>query len=98
MIAAARRQNYGAAALVPGPRRLPSMVDFCVYLFYRAALGVITALPLRFVFSLGEIFGFLAGWPAGMWKLLSGRRSPRPKRAGLCAAIFGGSAPIYSAG
>ena len=23
------------------------MVDFCVYLFYRAALGLITALPLR---------------------------------------------------
>jgi heptosyltransferase-2 len=60
MIAAARRQNYGAAAPVPRPRRLPSMVDFCVYLFYRAALGVITALPLRFVFSLGETFGFLA--------------------------------------
>ena len=37
--------------LVPGLRRLPCMVDFCVYLFYRAALALITALPLRFVFS-----------------------------------------------
>ena len=36
------------------------MVDFCVYLFYRAALGLITALPLRVVFSLGKTLGFLA--------------------------------------
>ena len=36
------------------------MVDFCVYLFYRAALTLLTALPLRFVFSLGEVLGFFA--------------------------------------
>jgi lipopolysaccharide heptosyltransferase II len=61
MIAAARRQNYGAPALVPGRRRLPSMLDYCVYLFYRAALGMIVALPLRAVFALGQILGFF-GW------------------------------------
>ena len=37
------------------------MVDFCVYLLYRVALGVITALPLRVVFALGNGLGFL-GW------------------------------------
>lgn len=37
------------------------MVDFCVYLLYRAALAVIIALPLRLVFALGYGLGFL-GW------------------------------------
>ena len=37
------------------------MLDFCVYLFYRAALGLITVLPLRIVFWLGQGLGWL-GW------------------------------------
>ena len=57
MIAAARRQNYGAAA-GPRPLRLSCMVDFCVYLFYRVASALLTALPLRLVFALGEVLGF----------------------------------------
>ncbi len=68
MIAATRRQNYGAAALLPEPRPQLCMVDFCVYFFYRAALALICALPVRFVFFLGETLGFLA------WLLLSGYR------------------------
>jgi heptosyltransferase II len=36
------------------------MVDYCVYFCYRAALAIITALPLRLVFSLGEALGFIA--------------------------------------
>jgi lipopolysaccharide heptosyltransferase II len=36
------------------------MVDFCVYLFYRAALALIVALPVRAVFALGNVLGFLA--------------------------------------
>ena len=60
MIAAARRQNYAAAAHVPGFRRPLCMVDYCVYFCYRAALALITALPLRFVFSLGNGLGFIA--------------------------------------
>ncbi len=59
MIAAARRQNYAAAALVPGPHRPLCMVDFCVYFCYRAALALITALPLRVVFSIGKALGLL---------------------------------------
>jgi lauroyl/myristoyl acyltransferase len=35
------------------------MIDFCVYVFYRAALALITALPLNFVFSLGTGLAFL---------------------------------------
>jgi lipopolysaccharide heptosyltransferase II len=36
------------------------MLDFCVYLIYRAALSVITLLPLRLVFRLGQGLGFFA--------------------------------------
>jgi heptosyltransferase-2 len=36
------------------------MVDFCVYFCYRAALALITAFPLRVVFSLGNGLGFIA--------------------------------------
>ena len=60
MIAAARRQNYGAAASVSGPRWPLRMLDFCVYFCYRAALALITALPLRLVFFLGKGLGFFA--------------------------------------
>ena len=68
MIAAARRQNYGAPATFPAVAGPPCMVDFCVYLFYRAALVLLTALPLRVVFSLGEVFGF------GAWLILPNYR------------------------
>lgn len=44
------------------------MVDSCVYFCYRAALAMITALPLRLVFSLGEGLGFIA------WLLLPAYR------------------------
>ncbi|MEO7724394.1 MAG: lipopolysaccharide heptosyltransferase II [Chthoniobacterales bacterium] len=36
------------------------MVDFCVYFLYRAALALITALPLRVVFAMGQALGFCA--------------------------------------
>jgi hypothetical protein len=36
------------------------MVDYCVYFCYRAALALITALPLRVVFSVGKALGLLA--------------------------------------
>ena len=36
------------------------MVDYCVYFCYRAALALITALPLRLVFSFGNGLGFIA--------------------------------------
>jgi heptosyltransferase-2 len=36
------------------------MLDFCIYLLYRAGSAIIGVLPLRFVFSLGKILGFSA--------------------------------------
>lgn len=36
------------------------MLDFVIYLLYRAGSAVISALPLQFVFSLGKTFGFFA--------------------------------------
>ena len=36
------------------------MFDFSAYVLYRAALALITALPLRLVFALGQGLGFLA--------------------------------------
>jgi len=36
------------------------MLDFCIYLFYRAGLTLLTALPLRALFVLGNGAGFCA--------------------------------------
>jgi len=40
------------------------MLDFSVYLVYRAGLAIIRVLPLRFLFSIGQFLGF------GAWLLL----------------------------
>src|SRR5204863_2940354 len=37
------------------------MLDFCIYLFYRAGTAIASALPLRVLFVLGNFMGF-AGW------------------------------------
>jgi heptosyltransferase-2 len=37
------------------------MLDFCIYLFYRAGTAIASALPLRVLFVLGNFIGF-AGW------------------------------------
>jgi lipopolysaccharide heptosyltransferase II len=39
------------------------MLDYCVYLLYRAALAIIAVLPLSVIFFLGKLLGFL-GWIA----------------------------------
>jgi heptosyltransferase-2 len=36
------------------------MRDFCVYVLYRAAASIVTALPLRFLFHLGRVAGLCA--------------------------------------
>ncbi len=79
MIAAARRQNYAAAAHVPGSRRPLCMVDYCVYFCYRAALALITALPLRVVFSLGNGARFYC-----LAVLLPNLSATRPPECGNC--------------
>ena len=79
MIAAARRQNYGSVASL-GRCRPPCMVDFCVYLFYRAAVSLVAALPLRFVFSLGNVLGFFAWCLLPNYRRLA-RQNLEPLRA-----------------
>ena len=37
------------------------MLDFCVYLVYRAEAAVLAALPMRFLFALGKAAG-ICGW------------------------------------
>ena len=44
------------------------MLDFSIYLLYRAGSLVVRAIPLRLLFSLGELLGFAA------WALLGGYR------------------------
>jgi heptosyltransferase II len=42
------------------------MLDFCIYLLYRAGVAIASALPLRFLFGLGNFLGFLS-WLV-LWK------------------------------
>ena len=42
------------------PARRSRVVDFCVYLLYRAGTALLSALPLRFLFVLGQFLGFCA--------------------------------------
>ncbi|MBA3386501.1 MAG: hypothetical protein H0T95_07780, partial [Chthoniobacterales bacterium] len=44
------------------------MLDFSTYLLYRAGSVIVRALPLRFLFWLGEILGLIA------WAILPGYR------------------------
>jgi heptosyltransferase-2 len=59
----------GAQANLPfgarPPARRSRLLDFCIYLLYRAGTALLSALPLRFLFVLGQFLGFCA------WLLLS---------------------------
>src|SRR5207253_9170598 len=47
------------------------MLDFCIYLFYRAGLTLLTALPLRALFTLGNVSGFCAWIILGKYRRLA---------------------------
>ena len=64
LIEAARRQIYPSART--GRFALPGMLDFSIYLLYRAGTVIASALPLRFLFALGNGAGFLS-W-LFLWK------------------------------
>jgi len=49
------------------------MLDFCIYLFYRAGLLLLTALPLRALFVLGDGAGFCAWLILGKYRRLARR-------------------------
>jgi heptosyltransferase II len=58
LVEADRRQIYPAA-----PRcdtAYPAMLDFVVYLLYRAGLAIAAALPMRLLFAVGQFLGFCA--------------------------------------
>ena len=47
------------------------MLDFCVYLFYRAALAVVSAMPLRALDGIGETLGLLHWILLGKYRRLA---------------------------
>jgi lipopolysaccharide heptosyltransferase II len=66
------KQTAGKSTL---PRRAaipcPAMLDFAVYLFYRAGLAIAAALPLPVLFALGELLGFCAWLLSGKYRGLA---------------------------
>jgi heptosyltransferase-2 len=49
------------------------MLDFVVYLLYRAGSAIAAALPLRFLFGVGQILGFCAWLGSGKYRRLAQR-------------------------
>ncbi len=49
------------------------MLDLGIYLFYRLVTGLVSALPLRFLFSLGQFLGLLAWFVSGKYRRLAQR-------------------------
>ena len=49
------------------------MLDFVVYLLYRAGSGIAAALPLRFLFGVGQVLGFCAWLASGKYRRLAER-------------------------
>ncbi len=65
LIEAGRRQNYS-----PLPAPIP-MLDYCVYLLYRAGWAVATALPIGLLFVLGQGLGWCAWLFASSYRRLA---------------------------
>jgi heptosyltransferase-2 len=49
------------------------MLDFIVYLFYRAGSAIVSALPLRLLFAIGQFLGFCAWIVLGKYRRLAKR-------------------------
>ena len=49
------------------------MLDFSIYLLYRAGSALVSALPLRLLFSLGETLGLIAWMLLGRYRRLAQR-------------------------
>jgi heptosyltransferase II len=92
LIDAQRRQIYSAAAL---PERLSPfcMLDFCIYIVYRAGSAFLAALPWPALFALGNIGGFCAWVVLGKYRRLAlsnasiafgNEKSPRELRRLVC--------------
>jgi lipopolysaccharide heptosyltransferase II len=71
LVEADRRQIYPAA-----PRcdtAYPAMLDFVVYLLYRAGLAIAATLPMRLLFAVGQFLGFCASLLFGKYRRLAQR-------------------------
>ena len=66
LIEARRRQIYAVARFADY-----RMLEFCVYLFYRAGSALVAALPLRVLFALGSALGFCAWLVLGKYRRLA---------------------------
>jgi heptosyltransferase II len=69
LVEADRRQIYPAA-----PRydtACPAMLDFVVYLLYRAGLAIAAAMPMRFLFAVGQFLGFCAWLVSAKYRRLA---------------------------
>ncbi|HVF72099.1 MAG TPA: lipopolysaccharide heptosyltransferase II [Chthoniobacterales bacterium] len=49
------------------------MLDFCIYLLYRAGTAIASALPLAFLFRLGELWGWVSWWVLSKYRGLTCR-------------------------
>jgi lipopolysaccharide heptosyltransferase II len=49
------------------------MLDFVVYLLYRTGLAIITAIPMRLLFAVGQFLGFCAWLVSGKYRRLAKR-------------------------
>jgi len=61
------------------------MLDFSIYLLYRAGSALVSALPLRLLFSLGKALGLIAWMLLWSYRRLAQRKDQlqaRLKRAG----------------
>jgi heptosyltransferase II len=71
LVEASHRQIYPAAP--SGDTACPAMVDFVVYLLYRAGVAIAAALPMRLLFALGEFLGFCAWLLSAKYRHLAER-------------------------
>src|SRR3954469_15398831 len=47
------------------------MLDFCIYLLYRAGTAIASALPLPFLFGFGELMGRITWWLVPKYRRLA---------------------------
>src|SRR6267143_6514206 len=71
LVEARRRQIYAAAPRCDTAR--PAMLDFVVYLLYRTGLAIAAAIPMRFLFAIGQFLGFCVWLVSGKYRRLAKR-------------------------
>ncbi|HEV3099024.1 MAG TPA: lipopolysaccharide heptosyltransferase II [Candidatus Udaeobacter sp.] len=71
LVEGSHRQIYPAA--LPCDTAHRAMLDFVVYLLYRAGLAIASRLPLPVLFALGEFLGFCAWLFSGKYRRLAER-------------------------